>query len=71
MSKIWLEVRQESRIFLESYFVLVTSMNSLSKYGNFQICFPQNIGVYDVGVGFTRGHITCCGWQEQSSEIRI
>ncbi len=69
MSKIWLEVRRESRIFLESYFVLVTSMNSLSKYGKFQKKIPQNIGVYDVGVGFTRGHITCCGWQEQSGKI--
>jgi hypothetical protein len=41
-SQIWLEVKQESRIFLESCFVLATSREVLSKYGEFRH-FPKNI----------------------------
>ncbi len=40
MDQIWLEVEQESRIFLESCFVLATYRNSFSKYGYFWLFFP-------------------------------
>jgi len=42
MGQIWLEVKQESRISVESCFVLATSREVLSKYGEFRH-FPQNI----------------------------
>lgn len=35
MSQIWIELRN----FLRSHFVLVTSRNSWSKYGDFWLCF--------------------------------
>jgi len=34
-SEFWVEVRQESQFFKESYLVLATLKNSLSKYGDF------------------------------------
>lgn len=43
MSQIWIEDRQESRISLESWLVLATNRNWLSKYGEMWV-FPSKYG---------------------------
>lgn len=49
MDQIWLEVGQESRIFLESCFVLATYRNSFAKYGYFWTFFsPHKYGKFCV-----------------------
>jgi hypothetical protein len=42
MSQIWLQVREESRIFLESSYILAICKNPLSKYDYFRIFFRQS-----------------------------
>jgi hypothetical protein len=39
MSQIWLQIREEMRNFLESYYGLATSRNLLAKSGDFRILF--------------------------------
>jgi hypothetical protein len=39
MSQIWLEVKKGNRIFFLTYYILATSKNMLSKYGNFSAFF--------------------------------
>jgi hypothetical protein len=48
LSEIWLAVRQQSQIFKESYLVLATWKNSLSKYGDSYPFFLSKYG--DLGV---------------------
>jgi hypothetical protein len=44
LSQIWLQVREESRFFFKPHIILATYKNLIwSKYGKFNICFPQNM----------------------------
>jgi hypothetical protein len=43
LREIWLEVRQQSQTFKESYLVLATLKNSLSKCGDSYLFFSQNM----------------------------
>jgi hypothetical protein len=52
MSQIWPEASQQSRICLGSHFVLVTSRNSLSKYGNFWLFFLKIWGILNISSMF-------------------
>ncbi len=43
LREIWVEVRQQSQTFKESYLALATLKNSLSKYGDSSLFFSQNM----------------------------
>jgi hypothetical protein len=43
-NQIWLQVKELSTHFLEFYYVLASSKNPVSKYGNFHVFVFRNVG---------------------------
>ncbi len=66
VSQIWPEASQQSRNCLGSHFVLVTSRNPLSKYGNFWLFFLKIWGLLDMS-SYTSHRIIFC---RHSAKIR-